>query len=166
MNTSSLEHALETLVGNKIPWFVVAADEAVEAVLLKKFPIIVIQNTRKRSHEGEHWICWFILSHTCAEVMDSFGLAIRNYPEVLPPVKLVVKENCRQLQSDKSNYCGLWCLRFAYERSLGHSFEHFISLFSSNKLYNEWKLLHWTFKHLPMFKPDKKYKKNRENPKM
>lgn len=165
MNTSALEVALQKVVGSKMPWYIVSANNAAKRVEFDKFPIIVIQNTRGEHHRGEHWIAWLITSQETTEMMDSFGQPVSSYPFVKFPVKNITKQNRRPLQSESSNYCGLYCLHFAYHRSLGRSFESFISLYGQNRLHNDWKILNWTFKHLPLFKPDKCYKKDGKNQK-
>jgi len=160
MNSSSLLTALDQLIGSRMPYYVVAADNLCENVKMDKFPIIVIQNTDRLYEEGTHWVLWFIVSKTRAQFFDSFGNLWSFYKYIEIPTKYVTKENNVQLQDNSSNYCGLYCLDFAYKRSIGIPYETILSQYSSNTKYNDWKVKHSLAKLLYMFNPTSVYDKS------
>ena len=100
MNTSSLSAALNQLAGRRVPYYVVPADGVKEAVKLERFPIICIVNTKVHAHQGEHWVCFFVLSSEKTLYFDSFGEDIDAYPEIVALVKNVVRESHVAYQSE------------------------------------------------------------------
>ena len=165
MNTSALTTALSQLLGRNANYLVCAADTAEEVIETDRFPIYVIQNTDPISQPGQHWIAWIIHSKTHAEMFDSFGAAWWSYPALRIPVKYVTEENCRQLQSDESNYCGLWCLRYLHDRYHGCTYSQFLAQFGHNVMYNDFKVMKWSKKALFMFNPSTIYNKSLKNQK-
>jgi len=139
MNTGALKKDMKLLVGN-IPYFVVAADESVDFDI---FPYFVIQNTDTKYEPGSHWITWYVLSQRRCEYFDSFGYPFYHYPNLKCPSDYIVCDNTRQLQSDDSNYCGVWSLRYAYDRSRGISCHNFIRQWGNNPYCNDSKLINW-----------------------
>ena len=163
MNTSALSVALSQLLGPNANYVVCAADTAEQVIEMNRFPIYCIQNTDPISSPGQHWIAWIIHSKTKAEMFDSFGAPWWSYPAVRIPVKYVTEENRIQLQSDESNYCGLWCLRYLHDRYQGRSYRQFLSQFGKNFMYNDFKILKWSQKALFMFNPSTIYDKSLKN---
>jgi len=160
MNSSSLIAALDQLIGPRMPYYVVSADNLRSNVKMDNFPIIVIQNTDRVYEEGSHWVSWFILSKSRAEFYDSFGNQWSYYTYIETPTKYISKENCVQIQDNSSNFCGLYCLDFVYKRSKGISFEAILSQYTKNTKYNDWKVKHSLAKLLYMFNPSNVYDKS------
>ena len=163
MNTSALLVGLEQLLTPyHTPYYVTAADEIMEKVQLQVFPTAVITNTRNSKHIGEHWVAFYIISPTQTEWFCSFGSALWDYPEIKFPTHAIkiIKQNCFALQSETTNTCGLWAMRFISERAQGHSFEKFLSSFGCNRGYNDWKLMQWSKKTFEFYTPAKIYDKS------
>jgi hypothetical protein len=159
METGTIGEGLRQLIGNmKIPYYVCAADTAPK---IDTFPTIVIQNTHPSPLVGEHWISWWALSDLRCEMFDSYGLPITEYPYVKFPCKYIVKDNTRQIQSDESNYCGIWSLRFAHDKAKGKSFDQFMNQWSVRQQYNvvnDKSVLRWIMNKTDIFAPHKVYK--------
>ena len=156
MNTSALYTALGELIGNKIPYYVVAADTADE-IALDTYPTIVIQNTDLFKDDGQHWLAWYVLSPQRCEFWDSYGLPFYHYKQVRFPVKYIVRENCEKIQADDSRFCGLYCLNFVYERSVGLSYSLFLSKYSKNLHCNDVITYDWSKRMLPHMDLEKIY---------
>lgn len=167
MNTSALKEGLHQLIGEKsIPYFVCSADNVTEIANFDKFPTVVIQNIDPADEKGTHWICWWVLSEMRSEYFDSFGLPITEYEDVKFPIKYIVHDNTRQIQSNESNYCGVWCLRFASDRSKGKSFGKFMEQWRYSGKYNEVhdrQIYKWIYQNTFMFKPETCYDRSYKN---
>jgi hypothetical protein len=115
MDTQEIENIFKILFSlTKITFsfFVTAADTAPQIKNIKKFPILIVQNTDKNKDPGKHLIAWFILSETHAEYFDSYGKKIKTYKNVQKPTSNIVFENCLSLQSPTSFVCGACCILF------------------------------------------------------
>jgi len=138
MNNYKLEEALSVLLARtNIPYHVIAANHHVS---LKRYPTAIIQNTEEHyvPNDGKHWIAWFVTSPTTCEFFDSYGNSLSHYDKLQPPVKKIVKQNCKSLQSYDSYVCGQYCLMFLYFRAMGKSYEKFLDNFVNNRFYNDY----------------------------
>jgi len=163
MNTSALRVGLEQLIGDRVPYFITSADNLIDIVKYDQFPFLIIQNTDPAHKPGAHWIAWWVLSKKRCEYFDTFGKPLHYYPHVICPSTYIEWDNTRQLQNDESNYCGVWCLRFAYDKSRGLSFMQFVNQWSLNTKYNDIKLMKWIKNNTFLFKPDHVYSNNTQN---
>lgn len=156
MDTISIKEALRQLVGHMdIPYYVCAADTAPK---IDKFPTIVIQNSDPIDRPGEHWLAWWAVSDLRCEFFDSFGLPYVEYPHLDFPIKYIVQDNTKQLQSNESNYCGIWSVRFAHDKTKGLTFHHFMNQWTSlQKEINDRIILKWFMRNTTMFPPQKVY---------
>lgn len=84
-----------------------------------KYPCFVIANTEESTKDGEHWIVLFYLKSDTVEVFDSLGSTpyayITVYKYLMRNFKNITYTD-KQLQSLKSNVCGLHCLFFCYKK--------------------------------------------------
>jgi len=139
MDTRQLMDALgEVVRGKGLRYYVGAADTLVDEIEFVKYPILAIQNIDVHTGEGIHWIAWFILSETEAEVFDSYGRPLKSYPNVRPLVPNIVKQNSIDLQNDYSYVCGQYCIMFLAYRSCGITFDNFLLNFTSCSMYNDY----------------------------
>ena len=155
MNSIALRETLKIITGDKIPHYVVAADSAIKEIDVRKTPFLAIQNCSKEDSPGSHWICWYALTSSTVEYLDSYGKPVSKYPDVEFPIENIVRESCLQLQDDQSNLCGLYCLAFAHYRLLGFSYDYFLSLFGEETLQNDLIICRWAQKYLPTFHVNK-----------
>lgn len=116
----------------KVDYTVIASDEF-DTLSFSKFPLFVVFNESPRSSDGTHWcVALFTKKHHGIQciMFDSFGVPMKQ--KKLQFKYAVAQENLRQLQSDFSNVCGLWCL-FWIQSQLNHmSTKKMTTLFSSD----------------------------------
>ena len=102
------------------------------------YPYGFIANTEASSQEGKHWIAFYIPRKGHAEIFDSYGKDPSRYniyyekwmkKNVLPTLV-----NKKQIQSNHSNVCGLYCLFFLLQRLRGHSMQEVLRLFNGSDL--------------------------------
>lgn len=111
------------------PWFkgVFASDDV---TLPSQAPAGIIINTDNRGQPGEHWTALFIKSDLTCEYFDPYGIS-----PVVPHIILVIKNfkqctyNSTQIQSSRSNSCGLFCIGFLKSRFRGMKMLDFVALF-------------------------------------
>jgi hypothetical protein len=143
MDTHEIEISLQILfkLSNiTFPFFVTAADTLHQIKNIKKYPILIVQNTDRIKDPGQHWIAWFILSNTHAEYFDSYGKTVETYKNVEMPTSNIVLENCLSLQSPTSFVCGAYCIYYLYYRALGKSYKEILNSFSKNVVKNDRKV--------------------------
>jgi len=131
MNTSQLENALSVLLRynehNEISCHVIAANE-LEKLSITSYPAMIIQNCDPVGQPGSHWIAYVAYEDGTCEYFDSYGNPVGKY-NVQVPGK-IVDENCRVLQSAKSETCGEFCLYFLYHRAIGISYRSILKRMS------------------------------------
>jgi len=144
MNVETIEQYIALLFNKsriKIPFYIFSADNMWENVNnVNKFPICIIQNTDRKKGPGQHWIAWWVISHTETEYFDSYGSSVCNYRYVIKPTKNILKENCTVLQSSRSYLCGAYCIYYLYLRALGKSYENIMDNFTHQVLSNDYKI--------------------------
>lgn len=95
-----------------------------------QYPCCFIANTDTSSEPGEHWVAYFVQSPDHIEFFDSFAFLPITYGFALHSNK----HNSLQIQSDKSDFCGHFCLYFLYHRALGKPLDFLIRDFSPYNL--------------------------------
>jgi hypothetical protein len=102
-------------------------------------PCGLIVNTDKSMYGGSHWFGIFLPRIGPIEYFDSFGIVPQNEEvyEFFNKNGNLWTYNSKQIQSNKSQSCGKFCLLFLAFRMKNISFKYFINLFSDNKSYNE-----------------------------
>lgn len=137
MDTFTLRTLLRSLVCNcKILKTYIIAKDQIERIDFTKLPFVAIINTEPISVKYGHWVCVIVFSLTKSESFCSYGYALSFYGIELPNVKNIVN-NGRQLQSDFTKVCGMYCLLYLSLRANNYSLNHFNSLFSQNKNKND-----------------------------
>lgn len=104
-----------------------------------KRPCAFVVNTEESTKRGLHWFAIFVPRTGPIEYFDSFGFKPQN-KEVYHFIKMNGKQwihNSRQIQSNESNTCGLFCIIFIALRSKNYNFKQFLRMFKENKLFNE-----------------------------
>ena len=115
---------------SKPAMYVLAADDVVN---ITSYPTCIIKNTNKAGVTSMgHWIAFFIPSRNKYEVMDSYGLPLSRYPDIVPPPGKCIAENCHTLQSNSSYLCGYYCALFLWHRSRGRIYRTFMRYFTDN----------------------------------
>jgi hypothetical protein len=99
-----------------------------------QYPRGFIANTDDHVKSGTHWCAFYIpAASSVVEFFDTYGQRPNQYNkhfiEYLSRFSKVVFKD-RQLQSDTSNVCGLYCLFYLSQRLQGISFNAFINIFS------------------------------------
>jgi hypothetical protein len=117
---------------------VFAADRLPKA--LTRYPCGFIANTDDHSQPGTHWCAFYFPAPGVVEYFDSYGERPSRYNRhftdyMLRFTKVVFNE--RQLQSDISNVCGLYCLFYLLQRLRGKSLRAIVNIFSSNLYDND-----------------------------
>jgi hypothetical protein len=97
-----------------------------------RIPSCFIINTHNRNQPGEHWLAIFLNKDGSVEFFDSMGLPpsfykLDKYLETISNNK--IRYSTKRLQGFFSNYCGVYCLYFLYQRSRGVLFEDIINQF-------------------------------------
>ena len=110
-------------------------------------PVSLIINLDVSSQPGSHWIALYI-DDSIIEIFDSLGLHPNSWarkPTIL--LNFIRKSSrtrklriSRKLQSNRSNFCGVFCLFFIIFRPV-FSFRELCSFFTSNLKLNEKLLL-------------------------
>ena len=136
------DQLINALLKNKFSRKVFCGVIPLDHVPLKKINRVCafVVNTHESYKSGEHWFCIFVPKLGPIEYFDSFGL---------PPHHEIIYKFFRlnnrnfiynriKLQDDKSINCGKFSLFYIYYRSKGYSLKQYISLFNTdNLLYND-----------------------------
>lgn len=130
MNSSEISLILKSLNQTKHIFIGVFACDTLPRYIVKK-PALLICNTHPIEKPGEHWISIYITRNNNAEYFDSFGLP--------PTNKFIInflEKNCNKflynkqmIQSLFSNYCGQFCIMYAFHKGLSKSLRIFLRLF-------------------------------------
>ena len=95
----------------------------------------VIINIDKRKENGSHWVL-FSRNRNHTVYFDSFGLPPL-FPEFYKFADGTFIYNKRQLQDETSSLCGMYCLYFALQLSLGETIENIRLRFSIQTRLND-----------------------------
>lgn len=136
MNSSEINFILKSLNQTKHIFLGVYACDTLPNYVFKK-PALLICNTQPIHKPGEHWVAIYISKKKQGEYFDSFGL---------PPSNKYILEflnrNCSKFSSNKqmiqslfSNYCGQFCIMFAFFKGLSKSLKLFLKTFNLKKPY-------------------------------
>ena len=138
MNTIEIIKSLSKFYLTKKNFIGVYPIDLIPKKKIKK-PFSLICNTDDSTKPGSHWIALYAPKYGNIEYFDSFGFKPMN-EEIIVFINLngiKYRYNKKQIQSNKSITCGKFCVLFIYFRSKNITFDKFLNLFSSNKLYNE-----------------------------
>jgi hypothetical protein len=111
---------------------------------LKKLPCAIIINTDPASKPGEHWVSVIIDEEGNGEYFDSFGLQPL-HEEIIKYLDKYCSSgwcfNPIALQSTISTTCGHYCVLYVMFRCLGYTYIEYLSIFTSNSLENDNKMI-------------------------
>lgn len=105
-----------------------------------RFPCGFIANTDDHLNDGRHWCSFYSPNSTTIEYFDSFGKSIDYFNTYFSKYTSVfdnIVVNFKQLQSDYSDLCGMYCLFFLLQRINGVSFHDIVYSFSNDSDYND-----------------------------
>lgn len=142
MNSTEINFILKTLSQTKHIFMGVYACDTLPKKVIKR-PALIICNTHPIHKSGEHWISIYISKNKTAEYFDSFGLPPNN--------KYIInflERNCKKyvynkqmIQSLFSNYCGQFCIMYAFFKGNFKSLKSFLKIFDSKKPYKNNKIV-------------------------
>lgn len=137
MNSFELRDKL--LFFKNIHAYVCAKDQLIN---IKSSDFAVVCNNEYSYQNGQHWLAFFkTKKQKYIDFFDSFGLPIEFYGfEFVSFVNEhggLVRYNNHQLQSNLSNYCGMYCLYFLFQRYADISFVNILRTFTNNKNSND-----------------------------
>lgn len=134
MNSSEINFILKTLRQTKHIFSGVYACDTLPDFIIKK-PALLVCNTHPIKKSGEHWISIYISRNNHAEYFDSFGLPPNN-KYIINFLKRNAKTysyNKQMIQSLFSNYCGQFCIMYAFHKGLLKSLNSFLKIFDLAK---------------------------------
>ena len=101
-------------------------------------PTAYILNTQGHKLPGAHWVCVHV------DKFDDWYFDSYGFPLLVPDHINRLRKNCkilrwnvRQLQSEKPDLCGQYCLMFLHYMSDGSRIGKFLENFSANSKKNE-----------------------------
>ena len=104
--------------------------------ILKKDDCYII-NLSSSNHSGSHFVALFLTSKTSAEYFDSYALPFsidKNLAEAFNIGGLEIQQFEKPIQSNKSQFCGIFCIAYLLSKQIGMSMEDFANLFVQEKL--------------------------------
>lgn len=132
MNTFQLTNILNTDSFTKRLFLGVYARD--EVPIKVKYPSCFIINTHNSNQPGEHWLAFFLNQDGSVEFFDPIGLSpqfynLDKYLQIISKNKVFYTN--QRLQGFGSNYCGVYCVYFLYQRSRGITFNNFYKDFEN-----------------------------------
>lgn len=110
-------------------------------IILSKYPCGFIANTDIDTKPGQHWCAFYLDKPGTIEFFDSYGRDIgRNsvhFKRWSNQYGYKIITNNKQIQSDYSNLCGLYCLYYLRMRLQGESMNDIVNSFSTELLSND-----------------------------
>ena len=101
-----------------------------------KYPSCFIINNQPSHMDGEHWIAVYFSKNKSCHFFDSYG----NHPKYFDLNNYLKKfcnkifYNKKQLQTNKSVYCGIYCILYLLFKCRGYSLKKFLKNFNSQKI--------------------------------
>lgn len=132
MNTLQLENIFENLIIKRTFYYGIFPIDMLP--IIDRLPTCLIINNQTSQQEGEHWIAIYFDKHRNCSFFDSFAKSpyyygLNNY---LKNNSNRVEINRKKIQSNFSNFCGLYCIFFLIFKLKGRSMFYFQSLFKSD----------------------------------
>ena len=140
MNTTQLQCCIDCdpVLKDKVIG-VFAADQL--PMTLSKYPCGFIANTDTYSKPGQHWCAFYVERAGVVEFFDSYGQKPAtnsvHFKQWIAEHGPKVTSNDRQIQSDFSSVCGLYCLYFLHQRLNGHSMIQIVNSFTPDVSFND-----------------------------
>ncbi len=113
-----------------------------ELINVKSNDFAIVCNNESSNESGQHWLAFYkSKNQKYIDFFDSFGLPIEfSGAEFVSFINYhggFVRYNNEQLQSNLSNYCGIYCLYFLFQRHAGVAFVNILKTFNSNQKSND-----------------------------
>ena len=103
---------------------------------LKKGYCYII-NLSESNHSGSHFVAVFFTSKTTAEYFDSYAMPFsidKNLVEAFDIGRLEIQQFGKRIQSQNSQFCGIFCVAYLLSKQIGMSKEAFADLFVQKNL--------------------------------
>jgi hypothetical protein len=101
-------------------------------------PFAFIANTDIHTRSGQHWCAFFSDTRGHIDFLDTYGRTpnqnSHQFQRWLASNANTVHTSQRQLQSNNSTVCGLYCILFLHQRLNGYTYQDFINLFDDSAL--------------------------------
>ena len=96
-----------------------------------------ILNLSSSNSKGTHFVCFFVSDSQTGEYFDSYGLPSfdSNLNKAFKHTNLEMSSFKMRLQSDTSQFCGLYCIAYLLFRQVGLPIKTFEQQFYNNKLH-------------------------------
>lgn len=98
-----------------------------------------ILNLSSSNSKGTHFVCFFVLDSRTGEYFDSYGLPSfdSNLNRAFKLTKLDISPFKMRLQSDTSQFCGLFCIAYLLCRQVGLPIKTFEQQFNGELHLND-----------------------------
>ena len=131
MNTIQINKIMEKCKSTKkIYMGTFAIDELPEKVF---YPSAMIVNTHPSHKSGEHWLAIYFDKNKKGTFFDSYGNTAKffNLGKFMKKHSISYKENSVMLQSNSSEYCGIYSILFLIHMSKKLTLKQFLLKFNS-----------------------------------
>lgn len=96
----------------------------------------VVFNFDENDEPGSHWVVMYKTATQYIEYFDPYGLP-PIHEHIYEKAKGKIRYNIKQLQSNESVFCGLYCLYFVYKKALGYKLQDIVRPFTENYTMND-----------------------------
>lgn len=143
MNSLQLEKIFEYYGKNKLFYYGIFPIDKLPVI--NGLPACLIINNQPSNKEGQHWIAIYFDKNRKCEFFDSFGKSphfygVNNY---LRNNSKTININRKIIQSNISEYCGLYCIFFLIFKLKGRSMTFYNNLFKKNPIENDKMFSKW-----------------------
>lgn len=147
MNTLQLEKILENYSKDKEFFYGIYPIDRLPNIT--RFPSCLIVNNQRSNEEGEHWVAIYFDKKGKCEFFDSFAKSPRFYglQNYLKSYAHRVKYNKQIIQSNYSEYCGLYCIFYLIFKLNHRSMLYYQKLFKKNPNQNDKMFSRWIKKY-------------------
>ena len=98
-----------------------------------KYPCCMIINNQPSKEAGEHWIAVYFNKNRTCDFFDSFANSPKFYKlhNYMKRFCKGINFNKKKIQSNRSLYCGIYCVLFILFKSRGYSMKKFTNFFKN-----------------------------------
>lgn len=130
MDTLQINNIMNKYISNYLGTF--AIDKLPKKV---KYPSGLIVNNQESNKPGQHWVAIYFDKNKNAIFFDSYGQKAQYYGlnKYLKRHSKSIIENNKMIQSETSNYCGIYSILFIYFMNKNNSLRTFLSKFDIPK---------------------------------
>jgi hypothetical protein len=156
MDTDSITILLSNLLSKtRVKRFYVVGRDELESLSVSDLPCAIIANTDISTGKGIHWCAFYCKKNPINSNRASINYFFDSYANTYqfykfhPPFP-VCQLNCKVLQSNNSNTCGVWACAWIYHMAQGMSINSFYSHYSNNLEKNDASLMKKYSKLIPI----------------